>query len=52
MPVFDAVGLVCGSAETCFSVRLIFGIVPFEPDHLAVALKGKEREKRGAILYN
>jgi hypothetical protein len=41
MTVFEAVGLVCGSTETCFSVRLIFGIVPVEPDHFAVALKGE-----------
>jgi hypothetical protein len=41
VPVLDAVGLICGSAETGLSVRLIFRVVSLEPDHLAVPLKRK-----------
>src|SRR3972149_1120977 len=41
VPVLDAVGLVCCSAETGLSVRLIFRVVSLEPDHLAVTLKRK-----------
>ncbi len=41
MSVFDAVGLVCGGAETGLSVRFILGIIPVEPDDLAVAFEGE-----------
>ena len=41
MPVFNAVGLVCGRAETGLSVRFVLGIISIEPDHLAVALEGE-----------
>src|SRR3990172_962447 len=41
VPVLDAVGLICGSAETGLSVRLIFRVVSLKPDHLAVPLKRK-----------
>jgi hypothetical protein len=34
MPAFNVVRLVCGSAETCLSVRFIFGVVAVEPDYL------------------
>ena len=41
MPVFDAVGLVCGGAETGLSVRFILGIISIKPDHFAVTLESE-----------
>src|SRR3972149_1448436 len=41
MSVFNAVWLICCSAETCLSVCLIFRVVSLEPDYLAVTLKSK-----------
>src|SRR3972149_533764 len=41
VPVLNAVGLICGSAESGLSVCLIFRVVSLEPDHLTVTLKCK-----------
>ena len=41
MPVLDAVGLICGSAEEHLPVRFIFRVVSLESDHLALTLKRK-----------
>lgn len=42
MPVFNAVGLVYRNAKAFLPVRLVLGVVPFEPDYFAIALKGKD----------
>src|SRR3990170_7903393 len=41
MPVLDAVGLICGGAETGLSVCLIFRVVSLKPDYPALTLKRK-----------
>jgi len=41
VPVLNPVWLVCSSAETGLSVCLIFRVVAFEPDHLALTFKCK-----------
>ena len=42
LPVLDPVRLVGRGAETGFPVRLVLGIVPVEPDHLALPLEGQD----------
>src|SRR5882724_6829037 len=39
--VLDPVRLIGGGAEAALAVGLVVLIVPFEPDHLAVALEGE-----------
>ena len=41
MPVLNSMRLVRGGSETCFSIGFIFRVIPIEPDHFTVALKGE-----------
>src|SRR5690606_33959765 len=41
VPVLDAVRRIGGPAEPLLSVRLVIGIIAFEPDNRAVSLKGQ-----------
>jgi hypothetical protein len=55
MPVFDAVWLFCGSAETRLSVRFIFEVVAVEPDYLTdrnLLFKHESRMPREKEIIN